>query len=268
LNFTDRWFLCRSERPRAALRMYCLPYAGGGASIFNSWPNAFPDSVEIQAVQLPGRESRFKEPKFSNIHDTAQALADSIIPCLDRPYALFGYSMGALVAFELTRELRRRGMPPPAQLFVAAMRAPQTPPTCPSLTHLPFDSFLEQMRHYYDPPQDAFDLPELLEIILPILRADMKMCEEYIYNPEPALDCPIYSFAGRQDRALPYDNVREWQRQTTQAFNMDVFEGTHFFINTALHELQRAIISHLEKIGRYALSTPARCDTPGPGRSV
>lgn len=230
--------------------MFCLPYAGGGASVYNSWSKSFPDSIELQAVQLPGRESRYNESKLTDIHETAKALADSIKPYLDRPYALFGYSMGAMVAFELIRELRRRGEPQPIQLFVAAMRAPQTQPTCPSLTHLPFDGFLEQMRHYYDPPQDVMNLPELLEIILPTLRADMKMCEDYIYTPEPPLGNPVHAFAGREDRALPYANVREWQQQTTNVFDMDVFDGTHFFINTALNELQRAMISRLEKIQR------------------
>jgi len=228
--------------------MFCLPYAGGGASVYNSWSNSLPDTIELQAVQLPGRESRYNEPKFTDIHETAKALADSIKPYLDRPYGLFGYSMGALVAFELMRELRRRGEPLPIQLFIAAMRAPQTPPNCPSLTHLPNDSFLEKMRHYYDPPQDAWNLPELLEIILPTLRADMKMCEGYVYNLEPPFACPIHVFAGQGDRSSPPASVREWRQQTTEDFNMDVFDGTHFFINTALDDLQRALISRLENI--------------------
>ncbi len=228
--------------------MFCLPYAGGGASAYNSWSNSFPDTIELQAVQLPGRESRYKEPKFTDIHETAKALADSIKPYLDRPYGLFGYSMGALVAFELMRELRCRGEPLPIQLFVAAMRAPQTPPVCPSLIHLPNDSFLEKMRHYYDPPQDAWNLPELLEIILPTLRADMRMCDGYIYSLEPPLGCPIHAFAGQDDRSSPPAFVREWRQQTTGDFNMDVFDGRHFFINTALHDLLRAVISRLENI--------------------
>ena len=248
LSCSNRWFICRSERPQAALRMFCLPYAGGGASVYNSWSNSFPDTIELHAVQLPGRELRYNEPKFTDIHETAKALADSIKPYLDRPYGLFGYSMGALVAFELMRELRRRGEPLPIQLFIAAMRAPQTPPICPSLTHLPLDSFLEKMRHYYDPPQDAWNLPELLEVILPTLRADMKMCDGYIHNLEPPFECPIHAFAGQDDRSSPPAIVREWRQQTTEDFNMDVFDGTHFFINTALDDLQQAVISRLENI--------------------
>ncbi len=228
--------------------MFCLPYAGGGASVYNPWSHSFPDSIELQAVQLPGRESRYNEARFTEIHETAKALADSIKPYLDRPYALFGYSMGALVAFELIRELRRRGEPLPIQLFTAAMRAPQTPPICPSLTDLPLDSFLEKMRHYYDPPQDAWNLPELLEIILPTLRADMKMCDGYIHNLEPPFECPIHAFAGQHDRCSPPAIIREWRQQTTGDFSMDVFDGTHFFINTALDDLQRIVISRLENI--------------------
>ena len=251
LSCSNRWFTSRSERPQATLRMFCLPYAGGGASAYNSWSNSFPDTIELHAVQLPGRESRYNEPKFTDIHQTVRALADSIKPYLDRPYALFGYSMGALIAFELIRELRRRGEPPPVQLFAAAMGAPQIPPVCPSLVDLPNDSFLEEMRHYYDPPQDAWNLPELLEIILPTLRADMWMCDGYIYNPEPRFACPIHVFAGQDDRSSPPTIVREWRQQTTEDFNMDVFDGTHFFINTALDDLQRAVISRLVNIVRH-----------------
>ena len=232
--------------------MFCLPYAGGGASVFNSWSNSFPDSIEIQAVQLPGRESRYNEPMFTDIQQTVEALADSIKPSLDRPYALFGYSMGALVAFELIRELRRRGEPLPIQLFLAAMRAPQTPPFCPSLSDLPNDSFLEQMRHYYDPPQDAWNLPELLKVILPTLRTDMKMCDDYSHTLEPPLECPIHAFAGQDDRSSPPAAVREWRQHTTEDFNMDVFDGTHFFINTALDDLQRAVVSRLKQIVRHS----------------
>ena len=126
--------------------MFCLPYAGGGASVYNLWSNSIPDTIELHAIQLPGRESRYNEPKFTDIHQTAKALADSIEPYLDRPYALFGYSMGALIAFELMRELRRQEAPLPIQLFVAAMRAPQAPPICPSLTHLPNDSSVTELR--------------------------------------------------------------------------------------------------------------------------
>ena len=250
LNCTNRWFVCRSERPQAALRMFCLPYAGRGASVFNSWSNSFPDDIELQAVQLPGRESRYNEPMFTDIHETVRALADSIKLYMDRPYALFGYSMGALVAFELMRELRRRGEPLPIQLFLAAMRAPQIPPICPSLTDLPDDSFLEQMRHYYDPPQDAWNLPELLKVILPTLRTDMKMCDGYIHTLEPPLESPIHAFAGQDDRSASPAVVREWRQQTTEEFNMDVFDGTHFFINTASDDLQRVMISRLNNVVR------------------
>lgn len=250
LSCANRWFVCRSERPQAALRMFCLPYAGAGASVFNSWSNSFPDTIELQAVQLPGRESRYNEPMFTDIHEAVKVLADSIKLYMDRPYAFFGYSMGALVAFELMRELRRRGEPLPIQLFLAAMRAPQTSPICPSLADLPNDSFLEQMRHYYDPPQDAWNLPELLKVILPTLRADMKMCEGYIHTLEPPLESPIHAFAGQDDRSASPAVVREWRQQTTEDFKMDVFDGTHFFINTALDDLQRVMIARLNNIVR------------------
>jgi medium-chain acyl-[acyl-carrier-protein] hydrolase len=258
LSRTNSWFFCRARRPNATLRMFCLPYAGAGASVFNSWSDVFPDTIELIAVQLPGRESRYREPMFTDISETAKALAISIEPYLDRPYALFGYSMGALMAFELMRELRHRGALLPIQLFVAARRAPQNPPVCPPIAHLSLDRFLEMMRDCYDPPQAAWELPELLEILLPTLRSDISMCEGYIHRQEPPFECPIHAFAGRSDRCAPPEIVQAWREQTTGDFDMDVVEGTHFFINTTLEKMQSAMVSRLEHIMRHQVSTEGR----------
>ena len=243
-----RWLFCRAARVNPRLRMFCVPFAGTGASAFNAWPSAFPDTVELHAIQLPGRESRYAEPALRDVYEAARLLADAMEPYLDQCYAVFGYSMGALIAFEAVRELRRRGAPMPAQLFVGAKHAPQLPPTHPPLAQLPREEFLEQMSKYYDSPPTAWQNPDLLEIVLPVLRADMALCEGYVYHREPPFDFPIQAFAGWRDASAPLSTVRAWREQTTAEFAVELFGGAHFFLNAALARVQRLVHSRLEHL--------------------
>ena len=243
---SDRWVFCRAARPAPRLRLFCVPYAGCGASAFNAWPSAFPDTVELLAIQLPGRESRYREAALTDAHEAARLLADAIEPYLDLGYAFFGYSMGALIAFEVIRELRRRGAPMPVQLFAGARRAPQLAATRAPLAHLPREAFLRQVcDEYYESPPPAWQNAELLQIILPVLRADMALCESYLYRHEPPFAFPIRAFAGQRDRSAPLSTVQAWREQTTGAFDIEVFEGGHFFINSSLPGVQHDLISRL-----------------------
>jgi surfactin synthase thioesterase subunit len=160
--------------------------------------------------------------------------------------------MGALIAFEAIRELRRRCVPMPAQLFVGAMRAPQLPAAQPPLAQLPREAFLEHMRKRYDFPQAAWQNPDLLEIIRPVLRADMALCESYVYRREPPFEVPIQAFAGSRDGSAPVSAVQAWREQTTAEFAVEVFDGTHFFVNTSLAGMQQVMISRLQCLVRGA----------------
>jgi len=243
---SNRWLFCRAARPNPRLRLFCVPFAGCGASAFNAWPSAFPETVEIHAIQLPGRESRYCETAMSEVHEAARLLADAIEPCLDRRYVFFGYSMGALIAFEVIRELRRRGAPMPTQLFVGARRAPHLAPTRPLLAHLPREAFLKEVGAHYDSPPEAWQNPDLLEIVLPVLRADMALCEGYVYRHEPPFNFPIQAFAGLRDESAPISAVQAWREQTTAEFNLEAFNGAHFFVNAFLHRVQHVMISRLK----------------------
>lgn len=244
----DPWFLCPRPRRDASLRLFCLPFAGSGASIYHAWPNAFPPSVEVRAIQLPGRESRFREPRIASALILAKGIADALGPYLDRRFALFGYSMGALLAFEVTRELRRREHRLPSHLFVAATKAPHYPKPHPPLAHLPREEFLDQIRYYYQPSEAAWEIPELLEIFLPVLRDDAAMYDNYEYADEHALPCPIDAYVGAADRATPVAGAEAWREQTSAEFELTVFPGSHFFVQTALPELQGRIRKRLVKM--------------------
>jgi surfactin synthase thioesterase subunit len=237
----DPWFLCTEPRHEAKMRLFCLPFAGAGASVYRTWSGVFPRSIEIRAVQLPGRESRLREPRIRNAVILAHEIADALCPYLDRPFALFGYSLGALLAFETVRALRRQGKPQPACLFAAAMHAPHLPDVHPPLSQLPHDRFIEQVNAYFQPQDAAWRIPELLDMLLPILRDDMSMVDSYDYSIEPPLACPIDVYIGTEDRSVPAPSAQAWQEQTAAGFRMTAFPGTHFFLHSALPQLQEKV---------------------------
>lgn len=251
------WFLCPDSRRGAAIRLFCLPFAGAGASMYHSWSGAFPHDIEVRAVQLPGRETRMDETRITDLLLVAAGTADALEPYVDRPYALFGYSMGALLAYETARELRRRGAPLPACLFVAAMRAPHVPDVRPALSGLPRDQFVDNVNYYFQPADPAWQTPELLEFFLPILRDDIAMVDRYEHRTEGALECPIRAYVGSADRSTPLPSVEAWGEHTSAQFTMRVFPGAHFFLQTALSELQEDIMGTLRSVR-----------TPGPGFRV
>lgn len=244
----DRWILGPKPNPDAGGRLFCLPFAGGGASVYRGWTDAFPTSVEVRALELPGRESRFGEPRISNAGVLAKEITNALSPYLDRPFALFGYSVGALLAFEVARELHRRGGPLPAYLFVAAMRAPHVPKVHPPLAHLPREEFLDQINYYYQPSDDAWKIPELLEVFLPILRDDMAINETYEYADEPPLPCPIDAYVGADDKGTPLASAEAWRDQTSTEFELTVFPGGHFFLHEALPELQQRVRDRMKRL--------------------
>ena len=200
------------------VRLFCLPYAGGGASMFRDWPAALPRALDLRPVRLPGREDRLREPPHTSLPALVDEVAGAIGPLLDWRFALFGHSMGALVAFELAREVRRRGAAP-QWLFVAGCRAPHR--LAPSgLSGLPDARFVSALNLKYGGIPDAFlNAPELLEFFLPVVRADLSLVDSYCYQPEPPLDCPISGFGGIDDPNVGRDELRAWREHTLYRSN-------------------------------------------------
>ncbi|NTW01642.1 MAG: thioesterase [Oscillochloris sp.] len=243
---SETWITCPRPSPQAAVRLFCFPYAGGAASIFTSWTVALPASIEVCPVQYPGRGSRMSDPALTAIQSLAQGLLPVIRTLLDRPFAFFGHSMGALVSFELVRLLQLEGKVP-AQIFASAHRAPQLPDPDPPLHQLPTPELIDQLRQLNGTPPEVLDHAELLELMLPMLRADFAACETYQYVPGPSLTCPLTAFGGLRDMHITREMLDAWRIHTSGPFAVRMFPGDHFFLNSDRQLLLAAIARDLSQ---------------------
>lgn len=210
--------------------------------MYRTWPEGLPSDVEVCAVRLPGREARFSERPFDRAEALVAGAADALTPLFDAPFAFFGHSMGALIAFELARELRRRGGPQPVRLVVSGARAPHRPNPDPPLRHLSDREFLEEVRLRYDGiPGAVLANQELVDLLMPCLRADFTLVETYSYTDEAPLELPISCFGGKGDTRVSADDLEAWKAQTAGRFALRLFEGDHFFLQSAEGEVHRAV---------------------------
>ncbi|HWU85667.1 MAG TPA: thioesterase domain-containing protein [Kofleriaceae bacterium] len=238
------WIARAHPNPSARLRLICFPYAGGGDAIFRLWWQSLPDDVEVCAIRLPGRDARRAEPPLGRLTPLVHALADALGPDLARPYALYGHSAGARVAFELAREQRRRGRPEPALLAVSGRRAPHCPERDP-LHGLPTDQLVARLRRLGGTPEAILREPELMAMFLPIVRADLAVNEAEAHRPEPPLACPIAAFGGSHDERCTRDELDAWRDHTQSSFSLELFPGGHFFVHTAARDLLASLAQAL-----------------------
>jgi medium-chain acyl-[acyl-carrier-protein] hydrolase len=237
----DVWVIRPRPNPRAGMRLFCFPYAGGNAAIYRGWAAMLPDEVELCAVQLPGRGARLREEPFRQLEPLVAALLPALQPFLDRPFALFGHSMGSLIAFELSRALRQLRRPGPLHLFVSGRFAPQIPDPDPPCYALPTPEFVQELRRLQGTPEEVLDSPELLELVLPLLRADFELSETYRYRPGVPLACPISAFGGAEDLEVTAEGLGAWREQTRSLFRARTLPGDHFFLIPRQTELLAAI---------------------------
>jgi surfactin synthase thioesterase subunit len=236
-------FLARAD---ADLRLFCFPYAGVGAVVFRGWAERLPSRVDVYGIQLPGRTSRMNEPAMTDLASMAGALATVMMPALDRPFAFFGHSMGAIVACEVAHALRRCGGPQPAHMFVSARRPPHVPPTEPPLHPLPDAEFVEELaRRYGGIPTAVRNEPELLALLLPALRADIAALERHEPVQRPPLEFPITALGGTDDALTPREQLDAWRATTRSDFRVRQFPGGHFYLEHERDEVLREIATTL-----------------------
>jgi surfactin synthase thioesterase subunit len=257
-DFT-RWTVRLNANPntRTEMRLFCFPYAGGGASVFRSWGNLLAPSIESYAVQLPGRETRIAEAPYECVSEVAAKLAPLIERRLDKPFAFFGHSLGAFVCFELARFLRTTGLPLPCHLFVAGQRAPHLPDPDPPIHHLSDPDFIDEIQRRYDGiSTDVVNSPELMQLLMISLRADFKMTETYRYRNERPLDCPITVLGGHQDDSTTSDHLAGWALHTFGHCDVRMFSGDHFFIE---HD-RAAVVQTISQIVHETHTTDQRLE--------
>ncbi|MCP3138285.1 thioesterase II family protein [Pyxidicoccus xibeiensis] len=238
MTLSSPWLACRLRRPEAPVRLFCFPHSGGSVGEYVRWADTLRD-VEVWGVQLPGRGSRAEEPPFTRLH----ALVDTLVDAVDfgTSFAFFGHSLGALVAFETARRLRGLGRALPRWLFLSAAPAPQQPARGIPASHLDEDGLLTALEPTYG--ELAVELredPELRELILPGLRADLLLVESYRHEAREPLDCAMSVIGGTQDD-LTREDLEPWRAHTTGPFELRLLSGGHFYLreqkDTLLHLL-------------------------------
>ncbi len=242
---SDRWIIRYRQNAQASLRLFCFSYAGGGASVFRAWADLLPQEVEVCCIQLPGHETRFREPAYTHLAPLIQDLADVIYPYLDRPFAFFGHSMGALVSFELARQLRRTYDKHPVRLCLAAFRAPHLKNPNIKIYHMPSEVFKVVMRAD-GIPESILQNEEFMQAMLPILRTDYEVCDTYKYTEEPPLECPFSIFGGLEDIRIGIDDLEAWRIHSCVSSSLAMLPGPHLFLHGAQDLLLAAIAQDLE----------------------
>jgi medium-chain acyl-[acyl-carrier-protein] hydrolase len=226
------WIAYSQVNPQAKLRLFCFSYAGGSALVFRDWQESLPNDIQVCPIELPGRGSRLLEKPFENTQSLVKELMSAIAPLLDLPFAFFGHSLGALIGFELTRYLDREYGKVPVHLLVSGRQAPPIHDLSP-MHALSEANLIAELRRLDGTPKAVLESAEMLQLLLPMVRADLKIDETYNYHDSEPLTCPIAVFGGLADPETKLEDLEAWRQQTKGEFSLQIFPGNHFFINTA-----------------------------------
>ncbi len=232
------------------LRLFCFHYAGGGASFYYPWAKHLPENIELAAIQLPGRETRFSEPLLKSMEAVINALFEEFKLLLDKPFVFFGHSVGALTCYELTRKLHDFSLKLPEHLIVSGCRAPHSPFRKKAIRSLPDAEFMSELMQYNGTPQVMLEHRELLELFLPIIRADFTISETYQYLEGNPFRCDITAINGREDSTVLQSDVQNWNLHTCLKFKRFTLPGDHFFIKSAQREVFDIISGIIEDVRR------------------
>lgn len=222
-----RWFPFLRPKRQAELRLVCLPHAGGGAGAFRAIATELPQSIECWAVQMPGRETRYGEPLARGLPELVDALAEACAGLHEQPYALIGHSLGALLGHELAQRFEQQGLPAPRVLIASACRAPQLPQVSRSLHTLTDAELVDALRELDGTPAAVLDQPDLLRLVLPVVRADLALRENYRWRECAPLSAPIAALGAEQDDLTP-EQLEGWRLRTRADFRLRWLPGGHF----------------------------------------
>jgi medium-chain acyl-[acyl-carrier-protein] hydrolase len=250
------WFGPARPRPLADVRVVCFPYAGGSAAPFRRWPELLPPWLELWTANLPGRERRIAEPALTSIEAIVLAAADALVDSVPAPFALYGHSMGAMIAYELAHEVVRRGGPEPCGLLVSGARAPHLSEEREPIHHLPDAEFIDALRDLDGTPAVVFENAELLDLLLPTLRADFTAVETYRHRIRPTLAGPLVAYAGADDTVVGVAEVEPWCEHTRGPCRVRTIAGGHFFILDEPTTFVRQLVDDVRAVVLGAGSAP------------
>ncbi|WP_394850983.1 alpha/beta fold hydrolase [Pendulispora brunnea] len=237
----ERWFLSTRRNPDAKVRLFCFPYAGGSPWVYRDWSTLAGRDLEVFTMCLPGRASRQHERPIVDMRALVAALCEAMRDGLEKTYAFFGHSLGALVAFELAFELQRIGAPPPRRLFVSGCAAPAYERTNREMHRLSDAGLVEAIRDLNGTPAAILDDPEMLALLLPVMRADVELAASY-YGSTERLVSPITALFGATDMGVPYEAVARWQVHTSAELRVHSFHGGHFFIQPCAADVVSVVL--------------------------
>ena len=240
-----RWFKRFGRDEPGDVQLFCLHHAGGAASLYRSWARLMPASIEPIAVQLPGRGDRFRERPLDAMAPLLDALVEAMHPLLDRPFAFYGLSMGARVAWALSHRLRDLALPLPCALFLASAAAPGWEESQPGWEERKAD-LVRYLREMGGTPPEVFAEPDLLASMLPTLRADLTLVDSFRFRPAVPLDMPIHAYAGADDTEGSPERMSGWRAETRGRFALDVVAGGHFFDPSGEQYVIRTVVDELQ----------------------
>ncbi|MFC7310793.1 thioesterase II family protein [Streptomyces monticola] len=229
----SRWFRRFGSAQDGGLRLVCFPHAGASATAFLRLARTLPEGLDVLSVQYPGRQDRRHEEPSRSLTALAEAVADELADSADETYAFFGHSMGAVVAYETTRLLAEREVPCPKHLFLSGRGAPSPQPSVHDRLATDAD-VLAAVRRLGGTDQAVLQDPELLEMVLPVLRADYRALGSYTWRGGPPLDVPVTTLVGDRDPVVTVQEAVEWQEHTRADFALEVFPGGHFYLDEQL----------------------------------
>lgn len=245
LGSSSAWVTVPVTRPRARVRLFCLPHAGGGASAYQSWAAELPEFIEVRPVQLPGRENRLGESPVCDRESLVELLLGAVVEPAQQPYALFGHSMGAMLSYELAVRAAKIGLPEPLQLFVSGFRSPTVPRREPAVAALSDEEFIDELIRYGGMPDELLENREYLRLLLPAVRGDFAVTESFGTDAPKALRLPVAAFGGVADEHVSAGELDAWREVTSGTCTVRRLPGGHFYLRTAASAVLAAVADEL-----------------------
>lgn len=239
-SITNKWVVRYSKKTSVKSRLFCFPYAGGSAGMYKNWIQHF-EETEIVAIQLPGRSNRFSEACIDNLDTCVFEVLNSLKCLLDKPFAFFGHSLGAIIAYEVLRKIPEKQHRNCLQLFVSGRIAPDLNSPNPKISHLPNDQFKKVLKQYEGTDIELLKNNDLMDVLIPMLRSDFKMIETYDHHHNTPLKTSITALSGKDDLFVDYDAVSEWQRFSEKPLAHHSFDGNHFFVDKNRAEIGQLV---------------------------